>query len=615
MRPSRDVLLAVCLGAAFLLIYALTACPTFFGGDSAELAAAAATLGVPHPPGYPTYTVTTAGIGWLFALFANDFAHAANLASGLYAATTLALGYLLLRRLSCGIVGALVAGIGFGCGRTFWSQATVSEVYTFDLLLGAAAALVLRISSEGRGWRGPLAAGLLIGLWGGHRTVNILYLPALLALLPAGGTVSYLRDHWKALLSGMVLATLVFLYLPLASRHEPYVDIGDPSTLDRFLVVVSGSPYMRHLTGGGWQLGRFFSGLWYELGPLVVLALLGLWACWQDSRRRLAVGAMVVLVAGLAFASRYRILDVEVYFLPASAALAALAAFGGDTVFQACEARGVLPARIVGTVLIAAAAIGLFQNHAACDLSWNHLARRAAEDVLQPLEQNAVLLAQGDTTIHGLWYLQAVEGRRSDVIVVSLGHLWPWYVEQLQRRFPEEPWPAFEGKGSPLPPTYARKLLDALEPRRPVYATLSVDTSRLVGRDATGKSYRVFPRGMTSRILPRGRMVDLAAESRQDHEFLRNAVARLGEIPHEIDMDSKSTLLQYALALSQDAALLERLGDRSAAREAWRLVLALDPDRHEGDVAEDVWRGLRQRIPRMEIGRRAAKALKRLGDR
>ena len=55
-----------------------------------------------------------------------------------------------------------------------------------------------------------------------------------------------------------------------------------------------------------------------------------------------------------------------------------------------------------------------------------------------------------------------------------------------------------------------------------------------------------------------------------------------------------------------------RLGEHAAARETWRQVLALDPDRHERDVAEDAWRGLGVRVPRMEAGRRAREALERL---
>jgi tetratricopeptide (TPR) repeat protein len=196
-------------------------------------------------------------------------------------------------------------------------------------------------------------------------------------------------------------------------------------------------------------------------------------------------------------------------------------------------------------------------------------------------------------------------------MVVSVGHLWPWYVEQMRARFPSSVWPPFEGEGA-LPPGYLRELLEALEPRQPVYAALSLDTSGLIAPDAAGRSYGTLPRGVAWRILPRGASVSAVEWAAWNRAFLTAALERLGDVPDELDMDSKSTLLQYALALSQNAALLERLGQNDAARETWRQVLSLDPDRHERDVAEDAWRGLGVRVPRMEAGERAREALARL---
>ncbi|MBI4236213.1 MAG: DUF2723 domain-containing protein, partial [Chloroflexi bacterium] len=52
---------ALAAGGAALLLYAVTAAQTITwrnqGADSGELTAAVMTLGVPHPPGYPTYVL------------------------------------------------------------------------------------------------------------------------------------------------------------------------------------------------------------------------------------------------------------------------------------------------------------------------------------------------------------------------------------------------------------------------------------------------------------------------------------------------------------------------------------------------------------------------------
>ena len=59
---ERDGLVAITLGAAFLGLYLLTLCRTVFWYDSAEYVTAAVALGIPHPPGYPLYTI----IGHIF---------------------------------------------------------------------------------------------------------------------------------------------------------------------------------------------------------------------------------------------------------------------------------------------------------------------------------------------------------------------------------------------------------------------------------------------------------------------------------------------------------------------------------------------------------------------
>ncbi len=593
------ILPALLLPAGFAVVYGRTACPTIFGGDSAELAAAAATFGVPHPPGYPLYTLVSGLLSrpLLMLGWAEDYGGATALLSGLYAAAALALLYLLARRLGCSGVGAAFAALALGSGRTFWSQATVTEVYTFDLLLGIGAALAFARSQEREARRWSLLAALLAGLWLGHRFVNVIYLPVALALIAPGRWIECARGRWKVLLSGLVAAGAVFLYLPLSSLRDPAIDIGDPSTLERFLVVVKGTPYMRHMSGGGGQVARFVASLPLQLGPAALFALVGAWATWR-ARRPLLLGATWSVGACLTFASGYRILDIEVYFLPALAALALVAGFGADALGRRLGRR---PGQWAAVPLLALAAYGLAGNWAACDVSWNRLSRYTGEDLLESVDDDGLVFAQGDSTIHGLWYLQAVEGVRPDVLVLSLGHLLPWHLEQLRARFPRDPWP-----GASSDP---RALLDALSAARPTYATLSFDTSRLIAPGPDGKGYGILPAGTALRLLPAGSTLNARELAYANHELLKTAVGRLGEVPPMVDMDSKSTLLQYALSLSRNAALFDRLSEKQLAAESRRLLLALDPDRHENDIVEDVWEGLGQRIPRNDLGRKARAAL------
>src|SRR5512133_2465478 len=92
---QRAQLSPLALGAAAGAVYAARACPTVSTfGDSAELGAAAALWGVPHPPGYPLLTL----VGHLFASVPiGDIAWRIHLTSVAYhTATLLVVAYAVL---------------------------------------------------------------------------------------------------------------------------------------------------------------------------------------------------------------------------------------------------------------------------------------------------------------------------------------------------------------------------------------------------------------------------------------------------------------------------------------------------------------------------------------
>jgi len=94
--PPSGTVAAVTLSSWAL--YAYTALPTLPFGDGPELIAAAACLGVAHPPGYPLYTL----LGWVaLQVPAGEPAWRVNLLSGLFAALACgAAAWLVLRRRS-----------------------------------------------------------------------------------------------------------------------------------------------------------------------------------------------------------------------------------------------------------------------------------------------------------------------------------------------------------------------------------------------------------------------------------------------------------------------------------------------------------------------------------
>lgn len=132
--------------------YVLTLAPDLTLEDSGELAVGSFYAGVPHPPGYPVWTIYS----WLFTVLVpiSNIAYRVALSSAFAGALSCGLIALMVSRGSSMIlesIGSLkniqrqkenwlclvcgfAAGLCFGFNGFFWSQSVIVEVYTFGVL-------------------------------------------------------------------------------------------------------------------------------------------------------------------------------------------------------------------------------------------------------------------------------------------------------------------------------------------------------------------------------------------------------------------------------------------------------------------------------------------------
>lgn len=152
----------IAFGLTFLIaltVYTLTLAPTVTLEDSGELITASDYLGVPHPPGYPIWSLLTWGFQWVFHKvtyhgYANP-AWAVNFFSAFAGAAACAVLALLVSRSGTDFLRSLkkvsatlgdqtervfccVAGISSGLLLAFsqgmWSQSVIAEVYSLNIL-------------------------------------------------------------------------------------------------------------------------------------------------------------------------------------------------------------------------------------------------------------------------------------------------------------------------------------------------------------------------------------------------------------------------------------------------------------------------------------------------
>ncbi|MBU6365334.1 MAG: DUF2723 domain-containing protein [Gemmatimonadetes bacterium] len=476
---------AATLGA----LYAATAAPDLTWWDAPELATAAQTLGIPHPPGTPLWVL----MGRVTAVLASSLGpvRAVTLLAVLSAAAAGGVGAVLLARwIPAG--RAVVAAVSAGALAVPWQNATEVEVYAVAhlhalllLLVGARAGNAP--SSAGRArWRALLVygAGAAIPL---HLSALVALPAALVLAWPGGGTRAGRGAWWRPQELGWLAALALLgassvLVLPVRAAQHPLLNSGTPDTLAALMAVLGRSQYD---VAGLWprqaplwlQLGNLLQwadwqvawGWWPHPTPswgrtpvTVAWALAAAWgarALAQRNRRgAMALGTLLVsgsvgvvlwlnLKAGPTFGAGvlppgalHEARERDYFFTLAFWCWGVLAAGGVlDAVGQLTRRIPFRAGRLAGQgVALGLALLPVWANAAAMDRGRDPVAswpRVAALSLLDAVPSDGVLLAAGDHDSFPLWFLQQVEERRPDVAVVTWSLLPArWYRGELHRQ-------------------------------------------------------------------------------------------------------------------------------------------------------------------------------------
>jgi tetratricopeptide (TPR) repeat protein len=412
---------AALLAAAVFAVYAAGACRTIYAGDSGELVAAAATLGIPHPSGYPLYVLL--GKAWTLLVPLGSVAFRMSLFSAASGAAACGVVFWLSRRLGLQAWAAATAALLLAFSPSFWGEANIQRVYAlnaFFVALATAAAFAWHRSREPRAM---VLAFFLCGLGAANHT--FMAIVAIALALFALATAPALVKEWRTPLyagSAFAAGLLPYAYLPLRSRADPRLDWGNPETLANFLGVVLRQDFWgRAFTRGPGDLpvvvGDYLRGLGVEMWWVgALLAVVGVVVGWR--RRWPVVLPLLVMAGNLAalvlHGSRTDIFIWHRYYIPSYLMAAVLAGLGAQAL---CER---LPRRLRPLLLVVPLVMFL--------AGWRDFDRsryRIAEDfsraLLSTLPPGAHLSASDDNILFVLIYLQYVEGARPDLDLIPQG--------------------------------------------------------------------------------------------------------------------------------------------------------------------------------------------------
>lgn len=495
--PARLRLGALPIFLIALNAYLLTAAPTVTFVDSGELIVAARFLGVAHPPGFPLYLLL-AHLATLVPL--GNIAQRVNFASAVFAALAAAFLYLLViqvmtsagqdggdtaqsrkqlgkkRQTKSGkddsgirrgeivsaatglnllltAVPALVAALLFAFSRTFWSFATIAEVYTLNTwLILLIFYFLFRWRATGANLDLYLAALLFGSALGVHHATVALTLPAMAVLVyrTAGWRFFKSKRLLYAALIAVAALILIYAYLPLAASRNPVLNWGDPRTMQKLWWHVTGRQYQVFLSAAPSQLAHqfveFLKLAAQEFNPVwlpvaLVFMALGLIELFRSDRTTFWFVALLVL-ADLAYSLNYEIAeDKGAYYLPAFLAATLAAAFGVRFLQRlgAKQAAKWRPATAIATVLVLLLpAVTFAKNFPYCNRHNFRLASDYVANMQDSVAPHGMLLTSDWQVYSPFIYFREVTQQRRDIVVIDLQMLRrSWYYDYLKTQYPD----------------------------------------------------------------------------------------------------------------------------------------------------------------------------------
>jgi hypothetical protein len=311
-------------------------------------------------------------------------------------------------------------------------------------------------------------------------------------IIPVAGAVLivrelYLRDR-RALSLSLGLGILfclgysTYIALLIRSGLDPAIDENDPETWAAFMSFLNREQYgtdsmllqilapraSRVYQIWDQQFKYFFQQFPFQLGTFwaqfrwatenvphfisisvfpYLLGLFGLiWHAVRDVRRFLAIAALFV-VMGFGLSLYLNMPDPQprerhYVFGGMFFAFALWMGLGWGGVVELIRERF---ASLRGPTLVAVACVGLLlplgiaiEGYHIQDRTDDYIAYDYGHNLLESCEPNSILFTNGDNDTFPLWFLQEVEGVRTDVRVVNLSLLnTNWYIKQLRDREPK----------------------------------------------------------------------------------------------------------------------------------------------------------------------------------
>lgn len=438
---SIDVVIPTLLFLGVLAVYTHNLSPSIYGYDSGDYASAIIAKGVPHPSGYPLYTM----LGILFNLLPFQTpAWRIGLVSVFSSAFAVFLSYFIILELLRNRMAALFGALSIAFFYPFWLYAEVVEVLSLNSFF---VLLLLFLTIKFHKTKKVFFAYLLSFSAGLSLTNN----EVIILLFPAVSIV--FLSNWKQILKPkiillcilfFILGLLPYIYIPIAASFHPIINTGNGSTIKSFLDIV-----LRRYYGWGTNspapfnynlINIYLTFIIKETGIVFLLvSFVGVvFLAYKRELTALFILLLGIILTGpfffvysrtglfgffqLGLLERFIISSYILFAILFSIGLYLIASLINKSLqFLLSKVNPKTSKRsflFVILLIFFLYPVKLFSSHSiSTDFHNVWIGDNLAKDILNSLPKNSVAIVSNDTAVFNIRYIQLAENIREDVFV------------------------------------------------------------------------------------------------------------------------------------------------------------------------------------------------------
>lgn len=482
----------IILGISFL--YFNYQVESIYGGDAGDLVSAIVVSGIPHPPGYPLYTI--GGIILTKIISLGTIAWRVGFLSSLPAIMTLLLLYDLLFYLTKRFLVSLISVLILAFTYPFWLYSEVVEVFSLNNLFTVLLLWFAFHWSNERKVKYLYLASFAFGLALSHHHIILFLAPVLIYQIFKKRNKSFQRSVPLFLLL-FFLGLLPYTYVLISAHFNPPLNWQGPPTVNNFFQLVTRAGYGTFRAAGNiayepilrlvnvWAFFNFFLKDFRILG--LILFLLGVVYLVRFNRQiliSLLFGLFsylfFIFYASFPLTENFIVGTFERFVQPLYIFITFFIAFGlvqiqdfFKEIFAFRKVKYPLFQLTVSLFFIYPLGLFILNYPKISILKRDFTAENLGRDILNSVPEGSILIISTDTPLFNSQYVYYIEKKWPKVKLIHLAKLYThYYFGQLKKHYPDLILPDQTGSQKDLFASFLNKNY----PKFPIYSKLPFQT-------------------------------------------------------------------------------------------------------------------------------------------